>query len=150
MTMFYYVVFCCCAIAMAVNGASVNNNFVIEIPRLYSGDELVSSIVNECLDGETMPCLKGKVLTYLDTQLNIDEQHERSFGKSDVDEKIYNRVARLLNTKEFRVQLPETFFDNAALSFRSDRGIDIDLPNEVVEEGLIIFFLFAHFENLFK
>lgn len=135
MTMLYYVVFCSCAIVVAVNGASVNNNFVIESPRLYSGDELVSSIVNECLDGEAMPCLKGKVLTYLDTQLNIDEQYERSFGKSDMDEKIYDRVARLLNTKEFRVQLPETFFENAALTFRSDRGIDIDLPNEVVEEG---------------
>lgn len=135
MTMFYYVVFFSCAIAMAVNGASVNNNFVIETPRLNSGDELVSSIVNECLDAETMPCLKGKVLTYLDTQLNIDENNERSFAKSDIDEKIYSRVSRLLNTKEFRVQLPETFFDNAALTFRSDRGIDIDLPNEVVEEG---------------
>lgn len=133
--MFCYVVLFSCAMAMAVNGASVNNNFVIETPRLNSGDELVSSIVNECLDGETMPCLKGKVLTYLDTQLNIDEQYERSFGKSDIDDKIYNRVSRLLNTKEFRVQLPETFFDNAVLSFRSDRGIDIDLPNEVVEEG---------------
>ncbi len=133
-----YVVFFSCAMAavMAVNGASVNNNFVIEMPRLNSGDELVSSIVNECLDGETMPCLKGKVLSYLDTQLNIDEEtNERSFGKYDVDERIYDRVARLLNTKEFRVQLPETFFDNAALTFRSDRGIDIDLPNEVVEEG---------------
>jgi len=57
------------------------------------------------------------------------------FGKSDIDEKIYSRVSRLLNTKEFRVQLPETFFDNAALTFRSDRGINIDLPNEVVEEA---------------
>ncbi|KAG4068785.1 hypothetical protein HA402_002476 [Bradysia odoriphaga] len=120
---------------IAVNGATVNSNFVIETPRLNSGDELLSSIVNECFDSEMMPCLKGKVLTYLDTQLNIEEQYGRSFGKADTDEKIYDRVARLLNTREFRVQLPETFFDNAALTFRSDRGIDIDLPNEVAEEA---------------
>lgn len=136
MTMSYYVVLFSCAMAvLAVNGATVDSNFVIETPRLNSGDELVSSIVNECFDSETMPCLKGKVLTYLDTQLNIDEQYERSFGKSDIDGKIYDRVSRLLNTREFRVQLPEMFFDNAAVTFRADRGIDIDLPNEVAEEG---------------
>lgn len=132
--MFYFVVLFSCAMA-AVNGASVTNNLVIDTPRLHSGNELVSAIVNECLDGETMSCLKGKVLTYLDTQLNIDENAERSLGKSDIDEKIYSRVSRLLNTQEFRVQLPETFFDNAALTFRADRGIDIDLPNEAVDEG---------------
>lgn len=136
MTMCYRIVFVSCALAiLAVNGASVNNNLVIETPRLHSGDELVSSVVNECLDAETMSCLKGKVLTYLDTQLNIDEPHQRSFGKSDMDEKIYDRVARLLNTQEFKVQLPETYFDNAALTFRADRGLDIHLPNEVVAEG---------------
>lgn len=132
----YLVSFGCLLIAsvMLANGASIEKNLVYDTPRLLNGDQLVSAVINDCFDGETMTCLKGKVLTYLDTQLNINEEQGRNFDVKNVDEVIFNRVARLLATQEFRVQLPETFFSQAVISYRADRGLDFDLPQEEGKE----------------
>lgn len=126
------VSFGCLLIAsvMLVGAASIEKNLVYDSPRLHNGDQLVSAVINDCFDGETMTCLKGKVLTYLDTQLNFNEEQGRNFDEKNVDEVIFNRVARLLTTQEFRVQLPETFFNQAVISYRADRGLDFDLPEE--------------------
>lgn len=115
---------------MLAGGASIEKNLVYDTPRLHNGDQLVSAVINDCFEGETMTCLKGKVLTYLDTQLNINEEQGRNFDVKNVDEVIFNRAARVLATHEFRFQLPETFFSQAVISYRADRGLDFDLPQE--------------------
>lgn len=122
-------------VVFVVCSASVIDNRVYETPRINSNDELISTIVNDCFEGNTMTCLKGKVLTYLDTYLGMKEEQGRSYQDGNVDKVIFDRVARVLATNEIRVQLPETIFSRAVVSYRSDRGLDLVLPTE---EGMSI------------
>ncbi|KAL9874379.1 LOW QUALITY PROTEIN: uncharacterized protein ACN427_012882, partial [Glossina fuscipes fuscipes] len=75
--------------------------------------------------------IKEKLLTYLDTVLGIEEQISgRAFDDDVIEKVIEDRVARILNTNEIRV-LPETLFaglPNSVLSYRVDRGFDLEIP----------------------
>lgn len=116
-------------LAATANCASIDNtNLVYDAPRLHTGEALVGDVVNDCLvAAETMSCLKGKVLTYLDTQLNINEEQGRSMSDGkDVDEIIYERAGRLLANQRFQIPL----IGGAQLSYSPDQGLDIDLPTE--------------------
>lgn len=122
------------SVILVVRGASIAEN-LIETPRIQNGEQLVSAIVNDCFESETMSCLKGKVLTYLDTVLNLKEESARSFEDNTIDETIYTRLARILSSNEFKVTLPETIFQKAVISYRPDNGLDINVPENTVEEG---------------
>lgn len=130
----YLIATICCGILVSVQCASIEKNLVYESPRINSGEQLVSNVINDCFSGETVSCLKGKVLNYLDTQLNINEEYGRSFDAKNIDEVIYDRAGRVLATKEFRMELPETFFNRAIVSYRADQGLDIELNKE---EGML-------------
>jgi hypothetical protein len=118
-----------------VNSASLLDNKVItETPRIYNGDQLIMSIANDCFDGSIMTCLKGKVLTYLDTKLGLENEQARAYNEDNVDKVIFDRVGRLLATNEIKVQLPETIFQNTIVSYRADRGLDVDVPKEDEKE----------------
>lgn len=121
---------CCGLLVSSVQCASIEKNLVYESPRINNGDQLVSAVINDCFSGETVQCLKGKVLNYLDTQLNINEEYGRSFEAKNIDEVIYDRAGRVLAAKEFRMELPETFFNRAVVSYRADQGVDIELNKE--------------------
>ncbi|XP_052863659.1 uncharacterized protein LOC128270297 [Anopheles cruzii] len=114
----------------AASCASIASNLIEERPRIATSEELLSSIVNECFSGysSVMGCLKGKVLLYLDGVLGLREEQARAFDETHVDKVIFDRVARVLDTHEFRVQLPE----DTVVSYRADKGLDID----VVPAGL--------------
>lgn len=103
--------------------------------KIRSGEELLSSIVNECLGGElpTMSCLRVKVLSYLDTMVgsegassNVVSSRSLEDGSADakLDKLIAARAQRYLDTHEFKVQLPEVVFQEAVLSFKPSQGID--------------------------
>lgn len=118
------------ALAMTVSCASIEKNLVYDAPRLHSGDALVGDVVNDCLvAAESMACLKGKVLTFLDTQLNVHEEQGRNVNAKDMDELIYERAGRLLAMQHFQIPL----IDGAQLSYAPEQGLDIDLPTQ---EGL--------------
>lgn len=120
-------------VASAARAASIDaSNLVYETPRIASGDQLVSHVINDCFGADTMVCLKGKVLNYLDTQLNINEEYGRSFESNKIDELIYDRAARVMTQSQFRVQLPAAVFDRAELSYAPDTGLDI---TPAAEEG---------------
>lgn len=119
-------------VAACATAASIDTNNVYETPRINSGDQLVSRVINDCFDGETMACLKGKVLNYLDTQLNINEEYSRSFENNKIDEVIFDRAARVLANQRFEMELPETLFNKAVLSYTPEQGVDI---TETKEEG---------------
>lgn len=123
------VVVCLSSIACA---STVDNSVYSETPRINSGDELVSTILNNCYDFD---CLKGNVLSYLNTLVNERPEAGRSLNTADVDEAIFNRVARIMNTHEFRVPLPETFFHKSEITYRADRGIDVEISKEASVEG---------------
>lgn len=130
------VVWAACAMA-----ASIDTNNVYETPRINNGDELVSGVINDCFAGESMACLKGKVLNYLDTQLNINEEYGRSFENNKIDEVIFDRAARVLANQRFAMELPETVFNKAVLSYTPEQGVDITESKEEGEKTNFVFSL---------
>lgn len=106
-----------------VNSATISNE-IVETPRIHDGEELVSLIIRDCFDFDGMSCLKGKVLTYLDTVLGLQTESARSYDEKNVDRAIYDRASRLLKTYEFRVELPKLLFGDVVAAYRTDRGID--------------------------
>ncbi|XP_058458912.1 uncharacterized protein LOC131435225 isoform X1 [Malaya genurostris] len=109
----------------AVSCASIASNLVEEAtPRISTSEQLLSSIVNECFDQDSvMNCLKGKVLVYLDGVLGLSEEQARAFEEQNVDKVIFDRVARILASNEFKLQLPE----DAVVSYRADKGVNLDV-----------------------
>lgn len=124
------VVLLLCIVQSALAGV-VDNTVNTERPRISSSNELISTILNNCYD---MNCLKSNVLNYLNTYLNVNDRDARSMH--DVDEQIYDRVARILKTKEFRMQLPETFFRKSEITFQGGRGFDVKVSEDAAVEGI--------------
>lgn len=98
-----------------------------KIERIENNEELISSIMSECFGPQnTMICLKEKVLTYLDTIIGLKQEESRLFSRENIDESIFNRVARILSNNEIKIQLPETLFDGIVLKYNPINGVDID------------------------
>lgn len=123
-----------CIVQSAIAG--VVDNSVFTERGINSGNELVSSILNNCYN---MDCLKSNVLSYLNTMLGIQDRSARSM--ESVDEQIFDRVAKVLKTQELRFELPETFFRKSEITFRADRGFDVKVSEEAATEGTKRFFL---------
>ncbi|XP_011567300.2 uncharacterized protein LOC105396990 [Plutella xylostella] len=124
------------AAAALVNGYSVADNEVVETPRLQSSDELLDSVVSDCFQAESSTgCLKTKVLSFLDTKLGMTTESARAFEENNIDKVIFDRVGRILNSHEFRVRLPEFIFQSAEVTYRADRGLDVDFPEESEVDG---------------
>lgn len=118
---------------VTVNGAAISNH-VTETPRIHSSEQLLTAIVNDCLEINGISCMKGKVLTYLDTVLGLRSEQARAFNDNNVDKVIYDRVGRILASNEIRVELPQVIFGDAAVTYRPDHGLDFDVSEK--EEGL--------------
>ncbi|EDW84594.1 uncharacterized protein Dwil_GK13053 [Drosophila willistoni] len=119
---------CVLLVASSVQGAAIDNAVT---PRIHSSDELISTIVDKCFHSNAMHCLKEKVLTYLDTMANVEEDVSgRAFDDDVIDKVIVDRVARILHSNEMRLQLPQTFFAGSVMTYRADRGFDLELPKE--------------------
>lgn len=124
-----------CLMQTAYAGVVDNTVYMERTERINSGNELISSILNNCYD---MSCLKGNVLSYLNTFLGIDGQTAARSARN-VDEEIFDRVARVLKTNEFKFELPETFFRKSTISFNGERGFDVKVSEEAAVEGLLFF-----------
>lgn len=118
--------------ALVASAASIyDSNSVLETPRLNSGDELLSAVMGDCLGADAaMYCLKGKVLTYLDSKLGLQSEQGRAFAPENVDKAIFERVGRVLATNQFSVQLPETVFGSTKVTMNGRRGFDMEIPEE--------------------
>ncbi|KAG5672972.1 hypothetical protein PVAND_003057 [Polypedilum vanderplanki] len=115
---------------ITVHGASIKSNEITETPRIHSGEELISAIIADCFDIDGMTCMKGKVLTYLDTVLGLKSEQARAFESKNVDKVIYDRVARILATNELRVELPKVIFGDVYATYRADRGISFQVSEK--------------------
>ena len=114
-------------LASSINAAAIDN--AVAEPRIESSDQLISNIVDNCFHANGVHCLKEKVLTYLDTVTGVEEEVSgRAFSDDVLDKVITDRVARILATNEIRVQLPETVFASSVVSYRPDRGFDLEVP----------------------
>ncbi|KAJ2941495.1 hypothetical protein O0L34_g14541 [Tuta absoluta] len=113
-----------------VQGYAIKDN-EIETGRIQTSDDLLNSVISDCFEAESpVSCLKVKVLSFLDTKLGVTSESARAFEESNIDKVIFERAGRILNTNEFRFQLPEFLFQRAEVSFRADRGFDVDFPEE--------------------
>lgn len=124
-----YRLFVLVSLAIAVNGAAISNE-ITETPRINTSEQLISAIVSDCFDLDGMSCLKGKVLTYLDSVLGLRAEQARAFDEKNVDKVIYDRVSRILATNEVRVALPEIIFGDVAVTYRADRGLDFEVSEK--------------------
>lgn len=110
--------------------AAAIDNAVVGEARISTSDDLISTIVEKCFHSNAMHCLKEKVLNYLDNVAGVggESPSGRAYDDNVLDKVIVDRVGRILNTNEFRVQLPETLFASSVLSYRVDRGFDLEIP----------------------
>lgn len=116
--------------ALVASAASISNS-VYETPRLNSGDELISAVMGDCLGADAaMSCLKGKVLTYLDSKLGLQAEQGRAFAPENVNKAIFERVGRILATNQFAVQLPQTVFGSTKITMNGRQGLDLEIPEE--------------------
>lgn len=142
--MYRALVFTVMCIIVAVGGASIKSNEITETPRIHTGEELISAIVSECFDIDSgMTCMKGKLLTYLDTVLGLKSEQARAFESKNVDKVIYDRVARILATNEVRVDLPKIIFGDVSASYRADRGITFNVSEKPEGEYYRVAHLFS-------
>lgn len=115
------------ALTAQSRAAAIDN--AVDEARISNSDDLISTIVEKCFHANAMHCLKEKVLNYLDNVAGVEEAVSgRAYDDNVLDKVIVDRVARILNTNEFRVQLPQTIFANSVLSYRVDRGFDLEIP----------------------
>ncbi|XP_073820411.1 uncharacterized protein [Musca autumnalis] len=115
-----------CLFLVAANAAAIDNS--IAEPRIASSEDLITNIVDNCFNENGMHCLKEKVLTYLDNVSGVEEEVSgRALSDDVMDKAITDRVARILNTNEIRVQLPQTLFDGSVITYRADRGFDLEV-----------------------
>jgi len=119
-----------CIVQSAIAGVVDNSVYVERATRINSGNELVSTILNNCYN---MDCLKTNVLTYFNTILGVEDRSARSM--ESVDEQIFDRVAKYLKTNELHFELPETFFRKSEITFRADRGFDVKVSEEAATEA---------------
>lgn len=123
------------ASAALVHGYAIKDN-EIETSRLSTSDDLLNSVISDCFEAESpTACLKVKVLSFLDTKLGVTSESARAFDETNIDKVIFDRVGRILNQNEFRFQLPEFIFQSAEVSYRADRGFDVDFPESDAENG---------------
>lgn len=116
------------ASVVLVHSYAIKDN-EIETSRLQTSDDLLNSVISDCFEAESpISCLKVKVLSFLDTKLGVTSESARALDENNIDKVIFDRVGRVLNTNEIRFQLPEFIFQNAEVSYKADRGLDIEIP----------------------
>ncbi|KAK7870592.1 hypothetical protein R5R35_009096 [Gryllus longicercus] len=133
------------ATAAAVAGdAQIDSNEVA--PRLATPDDLLWEVADECVGASgAMHCLRRKVLAFLEAQgagvggagaVGAGGAAGRALeSDAQLDEAILSRVRRFVDTHQFRVQLPELFFQRATLTFRPARGLYNFQVHFPAEEG---------------
>lgn len=127
--MYRFLVIGILLVAAKSHGAVISNE-ITETPRIQDGEELISVIIRDCISYDGMSCLKGKVLTYLDSVLGLSVEDSRSYQEKNVDKAIYDRVSRVLSTNEIRVELPKVLFGDVIASYQANRGLDFLVPQK--------------------
>ncbi|XP_019870355.2 uncharacterized protein LOC109598892 [Aethina tumida] len=112
------------ALALVILGAAAAQY----TPR--SGDQLVSTVLDNCAD---IGCVKENVLGYLDNVLGIQSDARSA---KNIDAAIYKRVARVLNTHEFKLHVPNVLLENTDIVYNPVTGLDVKTEEESRGMGL--------------
>lgn len=87
--------------------------------RIASSQQLLGSIIDNCLDGNGMQCVKGELLDYLNTVSGAGSIEE-SRSLENVDELIFNRVSKILKENDFKVKM-----GGVVASYTHQNGFDV-------------------------
>ncbi|KAJ8969488.1 hypothetical protein NQ317_013078 [Molorchus minor] len=90
--------------------------------KLTSGEDLVSTVLNRCVD---INCVKQNVLRYLDNLLNIQSDVR---NLKSVDAVIFERLGKILKTHEIRFKLPESLVQHTDIVYNPRFGLDVISP----------------------
>ncbi|XP_046670962.1 uncharacterized protein LOC124360970 [Homalodisca vitripennis] len=108
---------------------------------ISSGDELVASVIDSCFDGDDpfSKCVKLHALSYLEhlsgspgistqgEKRSLEDSH--SEDESQLDDLVFERVKRVLRSHQFKVHLPEFFFQEATVTFKpAQEEFDVSFP----------------------
>ncbi|RZF47070.1 hypothetical protein LSTR_LSTR017650 [Laodelphax striatellus] len=128
------VVLASCLVASGNNDLETNE---ISSRSISSADRLVSSVILDCLDGQhsAMRCVRVKTLEYLETIMPSKRALKTPAADvkddTELDSRIGERVQRYIDTHQFKVQLPEFFFQGATLVFTPAKSLldfDVEFP----------------------
>lgn len=120
-------------------GSELDNSIPTSTGGRYigSGDELVNAVVNDCLAGDqsVVRCLKIRVLDYLDASLNGGKRSleaEDEVSDEELDSAIVHRVKKYITSHDFKLHMPDLFFQRATLVFkpasRALTDFDVEFP----------------------
>ncbi|XP_075210127.1 DUF1676 domain-containing protein Osi20 [Lycorma delicatula] len=106
---------------------------------IETSEELISSVVLECFDGDESfnRCVRLKVVEYLGNVSGEKRSLDLYGSDQKLDNMIFDRVQRFIQTHQFTLQLPEFFFQKAALIFKPSRSIsdfEVKFPENPVGE----------------
>ncbi|XP_023027492.1 DUF1676 domain-containing protein Osi20 [Leptinotarsa decemlineata] len=93
-----------------------------------SGDELVSTVLDNCID---MGCVKQNVLGYLDNVLELKSDVRNA---KNIDTAIFKRTARILQTHELKFKIPDVLMEKTEIVYNPKSGLDI-VSHETEEES---------------
>nr|CAH7742909.1 unnamed protein product [Callosobruchus chinensis] len=105
-----------CLVVIAALGALASAG--VATPR--TSEQLVNTVLERCGD---MGCVKERVLEYLDNLLNIQTDARSA---KNIDAAIFKRVARVVQTHVFRLQVPEMLMEKAEIVYNPKSGLDIE------------------------
>ncbi|XP_071445155.1 uncharacterized protein Osi20 [Hetaerina americana] len=114
----------------------------IDHGTIRSSEDLLYQVVDTCLFGDgdegAMTCIRKKVLAFLDGALERSsaagtvKESARAVDR-ELDELIWDRAARVLSSHNYMVQLPETLFQKALITYHpsaTESDLRMDFPAE--------------------
>ncbi|KAG8243150.1 Protein of unknown function (DUF1676) [Homalodisca vitripennis] len=129
-------------LVLILGGVLGNSNHIPGSSRgISSGDELVASVIDSCFDGDDpfSKCVKLHALSYLEhlsgspgvstqgEKRSLEDSH--SEDESQLDDLVFERVKRVLRSHQFKVHLPEFFFQEATVTFNpAQEEFDVSFP----------------------
>ncbi|XKL62757.1 hypothetical protein PGB90_002590 [Kerria lacca] len=126
-----FLLLCFNGIVLSENVDKIND--MDDNNRKSKSDEILWDVMDSCINSEVesvTTCLKLKVLHYFDYDVSRIA-NPRSLSENDaekIDRLVVKRFQRYLKSNEFRIQLPEFFFQGATLVFNPKKGItDFDV-----------------------
>ncbi|XP_022196226.2 uncharacterized protein LOC111053614 [Nilaparvata lugens] len=133
-----------CLVLVAGETNNVSDLETNQIGRsISSADGLVSSVFLDCLDNQQSPmhCIRVKTLEYLESVVPskraLKTPPAEVTDDGELDARIGERVQRFVDSHQFKLRLPEFFFQGATLVFTPAKSLldfDVEFPQTTGEQ----------------
>lgn len=99
--------------------------------NIADGQQLIDVILNECSIKNGISCLKEKVFNYLNTISEGNHYDSRSFNDRNIDDAIYHRLGRILNTNTLKFK-----WSDLVMTYNKNDGVNVNLEQPKNGENL--------------